>query len=141
EDTIHVDPSAPSGSLYYIVTATDVHENQSAPSNEASVSGATGAGNTPALTALTVRQNRPNPFTASTELEIGLPAASAITIEVYDVAGRRVRALEVQGAGAGWQRVPFAGVDESGAPLASGVYFYRVTANGATVTRKMVIAR
>jgi hypothetical protein len=41
----------------------------------------------------------------------------------------------------GWQRVRFAGRDERGRPLASGVYFARVSAAGATITRKMVIAR
>jgi hypothetical protein len=64
-----------------------------------------------------------------------------VTIDVFDVAGRRVRALEVKGAKAGWNRVPFAGRDDRDRPLASGVYFYRVKAAGATITKKMVIAR
>ncbi len=38
-------------------------------------------------------------------------------------------------------RIPFTGRDLRGVPLASGVYFYRVTASGTTVTHKMVIAR
>ena len=54
-DTVLVDPNAPTSALYYIVTANDVHGNQSAPSNEAAVSGNTGAGNLPPVTALTVR--------------------------------------------------------------------------------------
>jgi hypothetical protein len=140
-DTVTVDPSPPTGSLYYIVTAYDVHENQSAPSNEASVTGATGIDDTPPIAALTVLQNHPNPFTGTTELGIGLPAPSGVSIELFDVAGRRVNVIKLPAGSAGWQRVPFAGVDDSGRPLASGVYFYRVTANGATVTRKMVIAR
>ncbi len=141
EDTLAVDANAPSSALYYIVTALDVHANQSDPSNEAHVSPLTGIGDAPSIKALTVLANHPNPFTTSTDLEIGLPAASDISIEVYDVAGRRVSALEARGAAAGWRRVPFAGVDRNGHLLASGVYFYRVTAAGNTVTRKMVITR
>lgn len=141
EDTLAVDANAPSTALYYIVTAFDVHTNQSAPSNEANVGGSTGIGDAPALTALTVLGNYPNPFAIATELEIGLPAPSDISIDVFDVAGRRVSEVEVRGARAGWQRIPFSGRGRDGSALASGVYFYRVTASGTTITRKMVITR
>jgi hypothetical protein len=141
DDTVAVDANAPSSALYYIVTAFDVHANQSARSNEAAVNALTGIGGAPPITALTVIQNHPNPFAATTDFEIGLPAASDISVDVFDVAGRRVTSIDARGLGAGWQRIPFAGRDRAGAPLASGVYFYRVTANGSTITRKMVIAR
>src|SRR5678815_3114399 len=62
-DTLLTDASAPTSALYYIVTATDIHQNQGAKSNEASVAATTGAGNLPPVTALTVLQNSPNPFT------------------------------------------------------------------------------
>ncbi len=141
EDTLAVDANAPSSALYYIVTAYDVHANQSSPSNEASVGGSTGIGNTPALTAVTVLQNHPNPFAATTDFEVGLPKSADVSVDVFDVAGRRVSAFEVNGAKAGWNRIPFAGRDDRGRPLASGVYFYRIRAAGATTTKKMVIAR
>jgi hypothetical protein len=140
-DSTLTDPNAPTSALYYIVTANDVHANQSAPSNEASVSATTTVGDTPALiTKLTVLQNSPNPFAGQTEFQVGLPAPSEVSVNIYDVAGRRVSSSVVRGT-AGWQRIPFAGRDASGKTLASGVYFYRVTASGSTVTRKMVIAR
>ncbi len=141
EDTVAVDLSAPSSALYYIVTAYDVHANQSAPSNEASVQATTGVGNTPPITALTVLQNQPNPFAGTTDLRIGLPASSDLSIEVFDVAGRRVRAETLARQNAGWRSIPFDGRDDSGRALASGVYFCRVSAGGKTVTNKMVIAR
>ena len=138
----YLDMGAPSGPLHYVVTASDVHANESLPSNVVALFGATDVGgDTPPLTVLTVLQNRPNPFTGSTELQIGLPATGDISVEIYDVAGRRVRTLAVKGARAGWQNVSFSGRDDTGQSLASGVYFYRVSANGTTVTNKMVIAR
>jgi hypothetical protein len=140
DDTLAIDASAPTTALYYIVTAVDVHANPSSPSNEASVGALTGIGSTPPITALTVSQNHPNPFTATTELEVGLPGRADVRVEVFDVAGRRVSAIEVKDVSAGWQKIPFSGRDDQGRPLASGVYFYRLEASGATITKKMVIA-
>ncbi|HET6349759.1 MAG TPA: T9SS type A sorting domain-containing protein [Candidatus Krumholzibacteria bacterium] len=139
-DTIYVDADAPTSTLHYIVTAYDVHENQSVPSNEAVVSGATTVGDTPPVTTLVMLQNVPNPFATSTRLEIGLPSAAAVQIELYDVTGRRVRTMKVAGV-KGWQAVTFASLGDDGAPLVSGVYFCRIRSSGVTVTRKMVIAR
>jgi hypothetical protein len=140
-DTVLTDASAPGTALYYIVTAYDVHANQGAPSNEASVGATTGIGNTPPITALTVLTNHPNPFAGATELRVGLPANSDVSIDVFDVAGRRVRTKAFVRQQAGWRTIPFDGRDDRGRSLASGVYFYRVSAGGKTVTNKMVIAR
>jgi len=140
-DTVYTDHNAPAGTLYYIVTAFDVHQNQSAPSNVASVSGATGvSGDTPPV-ALSLMANVPNPFSYSTELRIGMPAAGNVTLEVFDVAGRRVASRTYENLGRGWQRMVFEARGSSGAALPTGVYFYKVRAAGETRTRKMVIAR
>jgi hypothetical protein len=142
ESPSYVDPSAPSGAAHYLVTAVDIHGNESMPSNTVAVFDATGVGgDTPPISSLTVLANHPNPFTGSTQFRIGLPVDGDVSVEIYDVAGRRVNALAVKGASAGWRTVPFSGDDDNGKPLASGVYFYRVTAAGKTVTNKMVIAR
>jgi hypothetical protein len=139
-DSVLVDAAAPASALYYIVIARDVHENQSAASNEANVGTSTNVGNLPPITALTVLQNYPNPFHETTGLDVGLPAARTITISVYDVAGKRVRQFTTAGV-KGWQRLALESVDENRHALASGVYFYRVNAGHETVTRKMLIMR
>jgi hypothetical protein len=141
DDSLMTDSGAPTSALYYIVTARDIHLNESAASNEASVTAATNAGNLPPITALTVLQNHPNPFTGETTLQIGLSARSDVRVEVYDVAGRRVRTVVLPGQESGWSMVPLSAKNNAGALLSSGVYFYRVHAGGATVTRKMVITR
>jgi len=101
----------------------------------------TAARGTPALNGLTLRQNTPNPFAATTEFEVGLPTASSVEVGVYDVAGRRVRSLSLPHQAAGWARVRFDGRNDAGQSLASGLYFYRVRAGGQSVTRKMVLIR
>jgi hypothetical protein len=141
EETLLVDAGAPSSALYYIVTAFDVHQNQSPPSNEASVGALTGIGNTPPITALSVLDNVPNPFNSRTTLRVGLPRASDLEIEVYDVGGRRLRTEHTASLAAGWREVPFEARDAGGHLLPNGVYFYRVTAAGQSIKGKMVIAR
>jgi hypothetical protein len=141
EETVLVDTSAPSSALYYITTAFDVHENQSAPSNEASVGATTGVGDPPRIAGLTLIGNNPNPFTTTTTLRVGLPTASEVAIEVYDVAGRSVSRQGTATLAAGWRDIPLHARDARGRALPSGVYFYRVSAAGETITRKMVIAR
>jgi flagellar hook assembly protein FlgD len=84
--------------------------------------------------------NIPNPFTGTTELRIGLPKAANVTVKVYDVAGRLV-ATRTAILGKGWQDIRFNGRDDAGKLLPSGVYFYRVSATGDVVTRKMVLMR
>jgi FlgD Ig-like domain len=138
-DTVYTDASAPAGTLYYIVTAVDVHTNQSTPSNEAAVSGVTGvSGSVPPAT-LSLLDNVPNPFSAATELRIGLPHPADVTLDVYDVAGRRVVSHTYPRMARGWQRIMFDARDAAGGGLPAGVYFYKVRAGAETRTRKMVI--
>ena len=140
-DTLATDSGAPTSALYYIVTAYDVHSNQSDPSNEAAVGAITGVGGTPPLTELQVLPNYPNPFSVSTQINVGLPGASDISVEVFDVAGRKVDQVFVHGAVAGWRKISLSPRDHSGHALASGVYFYRVHAAGTTIQRKMVVTK
>jgi len=142
DTTLWDNGATPGTPYYYIVTAVDRHQNQSDPSNEAMVDGsASGAGDrTPKITELLVADNAPNPFGVTTELRIGLPAAGEVTVDVYDVAGRRVARL-AETLQEGWQTIRFDGRASGGAILPSGVYFYRVRAAGSTVTKKMVIYR
>jgi len=140
-DTLLTDSTAPTSAVYYIVTATDIHQNQGLKSNEASVAATTNVGNLPPIVALTVLQNRPNPFTRETELNIGLSAKSDVRVDIYDVAGRRVRTTLMPARAKGWNTLRLSALDDHGAPLPSGVYFYRVHAGNETVTKKMVITR
>jgi hypothetical protein len=81
--------------------------------------------------------NYPNPFNPSTQIRFGLPEAAAVTLDVYDVTGRRVAVLlQETPMAAGWHEVSFAATD-----LASGLYLYRLWTKGFTQTRRMVLLR
>lgn len=101
----------------------------------------TDVGNLPPIARLTVLPHYPNPFTTNATIDVGLPNVSNVELQVFDVLGRRVSSRSIGGMGSGWQRIALPATDNSGRFLPSGVYFYRVTAAGEAITRKMVIAR
>ncbi|MXX96132.1 MAG: S8 family serine peptidase [Rhodothermaceae bacterium] len=69
-----------------------------------------------------VRGNYPNPFRQSTRLVFDLPWSARVTVEVMDVAGRRVLTVPAESLPAGWRR----GIEISGRALPSGLYLYRL---------------
>ncbi|HMB69212.1 MAG TPA: peptide-N-glycosidase F-related protein, partial [bacterium] len=83
-------------------------------------------------------QNSPNPFRPGTAFAYSLPRAGAVTIAVHDAAGRRVLEARRTHAAAGAHSFTWDGRESGGRPVAAGVYFYSVTAEGRTLTRKMV---
>ncbi|RPI07134.1 MAG: T9SS C-terminal target domain-containing protein [Ignavibacteriae bacterium] len=94
----------------------------------------------PALWALS--QNYPNPFNPSTTIEYALPRDGFVSLKVYDVLGREVAKLVDEIQQSGTHKVTFNNLDNSqNAPMRTGVYFYTITANGFTQTRKMVLVK
>ena len=91
----------------------------------------------------TLAQNSPNPFNPATEIGFALGEPSVVTLEILDAQGRRVATLlDHESRGAGSHAVAWRGRDESGTPVSSGVYFYRLDAGGGeTATRKMLLIK
>lgn len=86
-------------------------------------------------------QNIPNPFNPSTVIHYRLAASSEVVIAVYTVQGQLVRVLESGFKAAGPHEVTWDGRDLTGAPAASGVYFYQLKAGSFTETKKMVLTK
>jgi FlgD Ig-like domain len=101
----------------------------------------TSVNHVPPAAALALRPNYPNPFSTTTTIDLRLPVDADVKVDVFDVAGRRVRQLDLGRIRAGSRPMSFDGRDDEGRLLPSGVYFCRVRAGGQTLTRKMVIAR
>ena len=90
--------------------------------------------------------NYPNPFNPETWIPYQLSEASDVTVDIYALNGSRVRTLALGHRTAGlYQRKSRAaywdGRNEFGEPVASGVYFYTLTAGDFTATRKMLIRK
>jgi hypothetical protein len=87
-------------------------------------------------------QNHPNPFNPTTVLTYDVATPGRVTIRIYDVAGRFVRTLVDAHTGVGRHRVEWDGLDATGTPVGSGIYFYRMTAPGyEPVARKMLLLK
>lgn len=90
---------------------------------------------------LVLHQNHPNPFNPSTTIEYVLPSASRVVLAVYDLSGRLVARLVDGEQPAGPHSVVWNGFGAGGAPVTSGIYFYRLQAGKMKVTRKMLLLR
>ncbi|HEU4365410.1 MAG TPA: FlgD immunoglobulin-like domain containing protein [Candidatus Krumholzibacteria bacterium] len=88
-----------------------------------------------------LEQNYPNPFNPQTTIAFSLAQRGAVTLAVYDVAGRLVRRLADGTADAGEHSAAWDGHNDAGAQVASGVYFYKLTAGDFVQTRKMVLLK
>ena len=83
-----------------------------------------------------LEQNYPNPFNPTTMIEYSIASDGYVTLNVYNVLGQKVDELVNGEVKAGTYEVNF---DASN--LSSGVYYYRIEANGFVSTRKMVLLR
>ena len=82
----------------------------------------------------------PNPFNPFTNLSFNLPEATSYSLKIYNVTGQLVRTYE--GAGSvGLNVINWDSKDNAGAEVASGVYFYKLTAGRFSATEKMVMMK
>ncbi len=89
-----------------------------------------------------LRQNTPNPFNPMTEIAYAVPAGGGhVTIEVFDVNGRLVTTLVDGFETEGVRTVTWDGTDANGDAMATGVYFYRMTAGEETAMKKMMLLK
>jgi len=87
-------------------------------------------------TAYDLSQNYPNPFNPTTTIRYALPQASQVSLEVYDMLGRRVATLVEGPRAAGYHTAIF-----DGSALASGVYIYRLRATNQTTGQPFIQTR
>jgi hypothetical protein len=136
--TSWTDTPADPGAAYYKVTTLDHAGNESAPASLGSVTAVGGGSGAPVFA---LRGAMPNPFRAGTSIAFELPADSRVSLEVYDVTGRRIRTLAAESMVTGKHEIAWDGTDESGSRVAAGVYLYRLRAGELTATRRMVVIR
>ena len=83
----------------------------------------------------------PNPFNPATTVSFELASRTRIDLDIYDVAGRKIRRLISGVRNAGRHRVSWNGIDDHGRPVASGVYFCRLRAGAYEATGRLVLVR
>jgi len=88
------------------------------------------------VSVFSLEPNYPNPFNPSTKLSFSLPVQGKVTLKVMNILGQEMATLVDGIRPAGMNEVVF---DAKGLP--SGVYFYRISAAGQTLTRKMILSK
>lgn len=83
----------------------------------------------------------PNPFGASGRVSVSLAQPGLARLTVHDAAGRLVKTLWEGHSPAGVREFSWNGTGASGAAMASGVYFFRLSADGKVLHRRAVLAR
>lgn len=88
-----------------------------------------------------VSQNYPNPFNPVTIIRYNLPQLCHVVIEIYNVLGQKVRTVVDEDQAAGSQNVFWDGKDTKGKDVASGIYFYKITAGVYVESKQMILLR
>ena len=86
-----------------------------------------------------LEQNYPNPFNPSTLIPYQLPAAGPVRLEVFNMLGQRVAKLVDGERSAGAHTARWDGTDAAGRAVGAGVYIYRLSSGGMTMSRRMVL--
>jgi hypothetical protein len=123
--------------VLYFVTATDFSGNEGPPAVVNTLSGVDG---TPKRYVLSVSAH-PNPFNPATTIRYTVPSKGRVQVGVYDVRGSRVATLLDRQREPGAFTLTWSGRDDGGRPVASGVYFARVSHDSQAKSYKLLLLK
>ena len=86
-------------------------------------------------------QNYPNPFNPETWIPFSLAKPSEVSLSIYNTSGKLIYQISLGFHQSGNHNFHWDGKNTTGEPIASGIYFYQLTAGDFTQTRKMTIQR
>jgi len=86
-------------------------------------------------------QNSPNPFTNATQIWFDVPEASHVTLQVFDLTGRKVRLLADSWYPTGSHHVGWDAKDSAGQSVAGGIFFVQLQAGRFTDTKRMYLQK
>ncbi len=88
-----------------------------------------------------LRQNFPNPFNPSTQIQYELPYSGNVEVTIFDINGRLICSLLRSHQSHGVHFVLWNGRSNSGSSVASGVYFCRVRFDNSFLTKKLLLVK
>lgn len=83
----------------------------------------------------------PNPFNPNTYVSFALAKASNVSISIYNSRGQLIRKLMDESRNPGHHRIQWNGLDEMGNGCGTGVYYFRMQADGKSFTRKGLLIK
>ncbi|MBN2070734.1 MAG: T9SS type A sorting domain-containing protein [Candidatus Krumholzibacteriota bacterium] len=90
---------------------------------------------------VTLYQNYPNPFNPSTNISFYIPSPAAVSLDIFDVAGAKVKTVVKRSMPEGKYSFTWDGANDLGASASSGVYYCRLKAGKKIITGKLVLLR
>ncbi|MCK5740172.1 T9SS type A sorting domain-containing protein, partial [bacterium] len=90
---------------------------------------------------LELAANYPNPFNPSTTIRYGLPIGNHVTIQIFDISGRKVRTLVDGQRDAGIHQVVWHADDDLGRQVSTGIYLCRMVAGNEVQHRKLIFTK
>jgi hypothetical protein len=93
-------------------------------------------GNGKIPSAFELKQNFPNPFNPTTVINYSVPKASYVELAVFDITGKEIKKIISGNLQPGNYRASF-----DGSQYSSGIYFYRLSADNFSFTRKMILIK
>ena len=86
-------------------------------------------------------ENYPNPFNPETQIAYTLSTAGPVKLAIYNILGQRVRILVQEIQAAGSYQVVWNGRNDQGAPVASGIYLYRLSSTQEVQVRRLLLLK
>jgi hypothetical protein len=85
--------------------------------------------------------NYPNPFNPETTISYSIPQNGGVVMNIYNLRGQLVKHLLHENQTAGIHSLTWNGKNDNNNPVASGVYFCRISSDGKQQTRKMLLLK
>ncbi len=93
------------------------------------------------VTANVTLSNYPNPFNPTTTISLSLPEDCNVELSIYNVRGQKVKTLTNEILVKGLHSIEWNGKDNNNKTVSSGIYFYKVSTDKETATRKMLLLK
>ena len=88
-----------------------------------------------------LHQNYPNPFNPTTQIRYDLPDNEFVSINIYDVMGRKIKSLVSINQEAGYRSITWDATNDLGQTVSAGMYIYTILAGEFRQTKKMVLLK
>jgi hypothetical protein len=88
-----------------------------------------------------LHNNYPNPFNPITNISYDIPELSNVRIEIFNLAGQKVRTLVSKQHQPGRYKVQWNATNQFGAPVSSGMYIYKIHAKGFSDVKKLLLMK
>ena len=88
-----------------------------------------------------LHNNYPNPFNPITNIGYDIPELSKVSIDIYNIAGNKVKTLVSKEHQPGRYKVQWNATNESGAPVATGMYIYKIRAKDFVSVKKLLLMK